>query len=50
MMKMEKCMGYLTLDERQIIHDWIAGNDHSSNVLAYSRALNTSQRYSRLFI
>jgi len=30
--------------ERQIIHDWIAGNDHSSNVLAYSRALNTSQR------
>ena len=30
--------------ERQIIHDWIAGSDHSSNYLAYSRELKNSQR------
>ncbi|MNM03034.1 hypothetical protein D3C81_129960 [compost metagenome] len=39
-----KMFGVFTPVERQIIHDWIAGDDHSSNFLTYSKALNSSQR------
>ncbi|QNX86167.1 iron-containing redox enzyme family protein [Acinetobacter seifertii] len=39
-----KMFGVFNPVERQIIHDWIAGSDHSSNFLAYSRELKNSQR------
>lgn len=39
-----KMFGVFNPVERQIIHDWIAGSDHSSNLLAYSRELKNSQR------
>ena len=39
-----KMYGVFNPVERQIIHDWIAGSDHSSNFLTYSRALNNSRR------
>ncbi|AZB92888.1 iron-containing redox enzyme family protein [Acinetobacter pittii] len=39
-----KMFGVFNPVERQIIHDWIAGTDHSSNYLAYSRELKNSQR------
>ncbi|WP_227633143.1 hypothetical protein, partial [Klebsiella pneumoniae] len=32
-----KMFGVFNPVERQIIHDWIAGSDHSSSFLAYSR-------------
>lgn len=38
-----KMFGVFNPVERQIIHDWIAGSDHSSNFLAYSRELKNSQ-------
>ncbi|MEQ1452552.1 iron-containing redox enzyme family protein [Acinetobacter seifertii] len=39
-----KMFGVFNPVERQIIHDWIAGSDHSCNFLAYSRELKNSQR------
>lgn len=39
-----KMFGVFNPVERQIIHDWIAGSDHSSSFLAYSRELKNSQR------
>lgn len=39
-----KMFGVFNPVERQIIHDSIAGSDHSSNFLAYSRELKNSQR------
>lgn len=39
-----KMFGVFNPVERQIIHDWIAATDHSSNFLAYSRELKNSQR------